>query len=122
MTPKRAQIVEIRKCLLAQTCAHQKLGTEEMFDSVDTDLKVRLDCLIRELEDRIGAAISIDDLLAETAGLLRSIPGIGPVASTMLIAKMPELGTITGEQATALVGLAPVALDSGNPARKACSM
>lgn len=113
LTSKRAQIVEMRKRLLAQIRAHQKLGTAEMFDSVDTDLKARLDCLIKALEDRIGAAISSDDLLAETAGVLRSIPGIGPVASTMLIAEMPELGAITGEQAAALVGLAPVAHDSG---------
>jgi len=113
LTSKRAQIVEMRKRLLAQIRAHQKLGTAEMFDSVDTELKARLDCLIKELEARIGAAISSDALLAETAGVLRSIPGIGPVASTMLIAEMPELGTITGEQAAALVGLAPVAHDSG---------
>lgn len=31
----------------------------------------------------------------------------------MLVAEMPELGTITGEQAAALVGLAPVVHDSG---------
>ncbi|WBU56207.1 transposase [Paracoccus sediminicola] len=31
----------------------------------------------------------------------------------MLIAEMPELGQITGEQATALTGLAPIAHDSG---------
>ena len=113
LTSKRAQIVEMRKRLLAQIRAHQKLGTAEMFDSIDSDLKARLDCLIKELEDRIGATLSGDVLLAETAGVLRSIPGIGPVASTMLIAEMPELGTITGEQAAALVGLAPVAQDSG---------
>ena len=113
LTSKRAQIVEMWKRLLAQIRAHQKLGTAEMFDSVDSDLKARLDCLIKELEDRIGATRSGDVLLAETAGVLRSIPGIGPVASTMLIAEMPELGTITGEQAAALVGLAPVAQDSG---------
>lgn len=113
LTSKRAQIVEMRKRLLAQIRAHQKLGTAEMFDSVDSDLKARLDCLIKELEDRIGATLSGDVLLAEPAGVLRSIPGIGPVASTMLIAEMPELGTITGEQAAALVGLAPVAQDSG---------
>ncbi|WP_158635506.1 transposase [Gemmobacter aquaticus] len=41
------------------------------------------------------------------------IPGNGPVASTMLIAKMPEIGTVTGAQAAALTGLAPVAHDSG---------
>lgn len=52
-------------------------------------------------------------MLAETADVLRSIPGIGPVASTMLIAEMPELGQISGEQAAALTGLAPIAHDSG---------
>ncbi|WP_308420456.1 transposase [Marivita lacus] len=58
-------------------------------------------------------AIASDERLSETAGVLRSIPGIGPVASTMLIAEMPEIGTITGEQAAALTGLAPVGHDSG---------
>ncbi|MTH60893.1 transposase [Paracoccus litorisediminis] len=47
------------------------------------------------------------------ATVLRSIPGIGPVASTMLIAEMPEFGTITEEEASALTRLAPVAHDSG---------
>ena len=61
----------------------------------------------------IGATTSSDDTLAETVGVLRSIPGIGPVASTMLIAEMPELGAMSGEQAAALAGLAPVAHDSG---------
>ena len=46
------------------------------------------------------------------AFILRSVPGIGPVARTMLIAEMPELGQITGEQAAALTGLAPLAHDS----------
>lgn len=31
----------------------------------------------------------------------------------MLIAKMPELGQITGEKATALTGLTPIAHDRG---------
>lgn len=31
----------------------------------------------------------------------------------MLIAEMPEIGTITSEEAAALTGLAPVAHDSG---------
>ena len=113
LTSKRAQLVEMRKRLLAQVRAQQKLGTAAMFDDIDTELKARLDILIKELEDRIGATISSDETLAETAIVLRSIPGIGPVASTMLIAEMPELGTITGEEAAALAGLAPVAHDSG---------
>jgi transposase len=113
LASKRSQLVEMRKRLLAQIRAHQKLGTAEMFDDIDTDLKVRLDMRIRELEDRICAMISSDKDLAEISGILRSIPGIGPVVSTILIAEMPELGVISGEQAASLAGLAPVAHDSG---------
>lgn len=58
-------------------------------------------------------AVAADGTLAETARILRSIPGIGPVLSTMLIAEMPELGAISGEQAAALTGLAPIAHHSG---------
>jgi len=110
---KRAQLVELRKRLLAQLRAHQKLGTAAMFEDIDADLPHRIDSMIKELEDRITKAIASDDRLSEAAGILRSIPGIGPVASTMLIAEMPEIGTINGEQAAALTGLAPVAHDSG---------
>lgn len=113
LASKRTQLVEMRKRLLAQIRAHQKLGTAEMFDDIDTDLKARFDMRIRELEDRICATISSDKDLAETSGILRPIPGIGLVASTILIAEMPEFGAISGEQAASLAGLAPVAHDSG---------
>lgn len=84
-----------------------------MFEHVDTELKQWIDSPIKELENRITPAIASDDRLSQTAIVLRSIPGIGPVTSTMLIAKMPEIGTITGEEAAARTGLAPVAHDSG---------
>lgn len=113
LTSKRAQLVEMRKRLLAQFRAHQKLGIAAMFEDIDTELKQRFDILIKELEDRITKAIASDDHLSEMATILRSIPGIGPVASTILIAEMPEFGPITGEEAAALAGLAPVAHDSG---------
>ncbi|MTH62637.1 IS110 family transposase [Paracoccus litorisediminis] len=113
LTSKRAQLVEMRKRLLAQVRAHQKLGTAAMFEDVDTELKQRIDSLIKELEDRITRAIASDDHMSEMVTVLRSIPGIGPVASTMLIAEMPEIGTISGEEAAALTGLAPIAHDSG---------
>ena len=113
LTTKRAQLVEMRKRFLAQIRAHQKLGTAMMFEDVDTKLKQRIDGLIKALEDRIIRAIASDERLSETAGVLRSIPGIGPVASSMLVAEMPEIGTIIGEQAAALTGLAPVTHDRG---------
>lgn len=118
LTSKRAQLVEMRKRLLAQIRAHQKLGTAVMFEDVDSELKQRIDHSIEELEDRITQAIASDNHLSELAVVLRSIPGIGSVASSMLIAEMPEIGTITGEKAAALTGLAPVAHDSGTLLRK----
>lgn len=45
--------------------------------------------------------------------LLRSTKGIGPVASATLIADLPELGRLNRRQIAALVGVAPVARDSG---------
>jgi transposase len=45
--------------------------------------------------------------------LLRSVPGVGPVLSRTLIAQLPELGELTDKQIAALVGVAPLARDSG---------
>jgi transposase len=50
---------------------------------------------------------------AELDRLLRTTGGIGPVASATLIAELPELGRLTHRQIAALVGVAPLAWDSG---------
>ena len=113
LTSKRGQLVETRKRLLAQLKAHQKLGSADMFDAMDTELRALLDRQIAALEGQIETVIATNEDLRKTAEILRSVPGIGPVANTMLIAEMPELGQIAGEQAAALTGLAPIAHDSG---------
>lgn len=76
-------------------------------------MKDLLDRQIAELEVRIGQAMTSDHERATAAGILRSVPATGPVTSTMLIAGMPEPGQLSGGQAAALVGLAPIAHDSG---------
>jgi transposase len=113
LTSKRGQLVEARKRLLAQIKARKKQGLGEPFEDMDAALCLLLDTQVAELESRIECQIEDDAALAETARILRSVPGIGPVTSTMLIAEMPELGQISGEQAAALTGLAPIARDSG---------
>ncbi|MBR8095057.1 IS110-like element ISBcen8 family transposase, partial [Burkholderia cenocepacia] len=45
--------------------------------------------------------------------LLQSTHGIGPVSSACLIAELPELGRLNRRQIAALVGVAPIACDSG---------
>jgi len=50
----------------------------------------------------------------EKDNLLRSVPGIGPVLSSTLVADLPELGSLNRKQIAALVGVAPFNRDSGN--------
>ncbi|ATG37842.1 Transposase IS116/IS110/IS902 family protein (plasmid) [Phaeobacter piscinae] len=112
-TIRRVQVVVMRKRLLAQFPAHRKSGTAKLFEDLDGELKKRLDVAIAELESRISELLGRDKHLADAARILRSEPGIGPVASSTLIAELPELGALTGEVAAALTGLAPMAQDSG---------
>jgi len=45
--------------------------------------------------------------------LLRSVPGVGPNLARTLIAELPELGHLNRKEIAALVGVAPLARDSG---------
>jgi transposase len=48
-----------------------------------------------------------------TDDLLQSVPGVGPVLSRTLLGELPELGQLNRKQIAALVGVAPLARDSG---------
>jgi transposase len=69
---------------------------------------------IKDLEDRIAAAVAADPALAEPARRLRTVPGVGPVVAAGLLAELPELGRVDRRTIAALAGLAPVADDSGH--------
>ena len=49
----------------------------------------------------------------EKVDLLESVPGVGRVTASTLIALLPELGTLGRKQIAALVGVAPFNRDSG---------
>ena len=113
LTAKRKQLVEMRKSARQQTKANLKNGTTDQVEDLTEELLELLERQIAEAEERIKSLVANDAVLAETAALLRSVPGIGLVACALLIAEMPELGQITGEQAAVPAGLAPIARDSG---------
>jgi transposase len=50
----------------------------------------------------------------EKDDLLKSVPGVGPVLSTTILADLPELGLLNRRQIAALVGVAPFNRDSGH--------
>lgn len=72
-----------------------------------------LDGQVRAIEARIRACIAASRELKETEPLLRSVPGIGPVAAACLLALAPELGQRSAKSIAALAGLAPFNADSG---------
>ena len=47
------------------------------------------------------------------AELLDSVPGVGPVLISSLVAELPELGRLNRKQIAAMVGVAPFNNDSG---------
>lgn len=63
----------------------------------------------REIKQRVEAS----PIWREREDLLRSVPGIGPVVSSTLLAGLPELGSLSRKQIAALVGVAPFNRDSG---------
>ena len=62
-----------------------------------------------DLERRLRAS----PLWREREDLLRTVPGVGPALTFTLLAELPELGTLTNKEVASLVGLAPIARDSG---------
>jgi transposase len=73
-------------------------GLEKELASTNTDLE---------------ATIRLSPVWQEKEGVLRSVPGVGPVLATTLFANLPELGTLTRKEVAALVGVAPLPSDSG---------
>ena len=68
---------------------------------------------IAGLDAAIRKLIDSDDHFKDLDRILRSVPGIGPVASATLVAQMPELGKADRRQAPALLGVVPYNHDSG---------
>lgn len=68
----------------------------------------------RSLEiKRLAAALKAHPDLARRLDLLTSIPGLGDRTALTLVLRMPELGTLTREEAASLAGLAPFDHSSG---------
>jgi transposase len=107
---RRDQLVHMR--------AQEKNRRSEVRDPVMAeDITLHIDFLSRQIvavEARIEALIKAEPEICEQARLLRSAPGIGPVACMQLIAQMPELGRVGPKQVAALAGLAPFNVDSGS--------
>jgi transposase len=66
-----------------------------------------------DLDLEVQRCIEASPVWRAAEDLLRSVPGVGPVTARTLLADLPELGCTTPKRLAALVGVAPLNVDSG---------
>ena len=69
---------------------------------------------IAKVETGMRQLLDASASMANAETLVRTMPGIGPVAAAVLIGLLPELGRRSGKQLAMLAGLAPLNNDSGD--------
>lgn len=105
----RQQLVE----LAASVKNQQHLQTEVFCRKQEKKLLVFLAKQIEDLDVHLATLVVQVPALAERAALLRRQKGIGMIIAIVLLAEMPELGTLNRQQAGALSGTAPFTRESG---------
>jgi len=109
LVARRRQLVGLR------TAERNRLTRADIAD-VRASIQDVLETIEQQLQDterRIHQAIVGSPLWLEKATLLESVPGLGRVTASALLAELPELGQLTRRQIAALVGVAPMNRDSG---------
>jgi transposase len=105
---RRSQLIEMLKeerNRLRMAAASVRLSLERSIESIEVWLK--------EVEEQLAAMVREDPVWHTKEGLLRSVPGVGPVLAATLLACLPELGHLNRWEVAALVGVAPMNQDSG---------
>jgi transposase len=105
---RRRQLVE----MLTAGKNRQGKMRGKMRQNIDVHLEW-LEERIRELDQEIEQLSQSRAEWQSRISLLKSVPGIGSVIATTLVAALPELGQVSGKRISALVGVAPFNRDSG---------
>ena len=104
-----------RRDVLVETAKEEKLRLEKMpEDRIVQSIASHIDFLkaeIKQIEAEIRAII--DEHAEKIKEVLQSEKGIGEQTTAVLIASLPELGRLENRQITKLIGLAPMARESG---------
>ncbi len=111
-----AELLGYRRQLLAELGARSQQLAHLRSPALIERAQAALERLRRdkvELDRLMQDTIAGDPELQAKATLLKGTPGAGPVLVATLLAELPELGQLDRRQIASLVGLAPVARDSG---------
>jgi transposase len=115
MAARRRQISGF---LQAERC-RASLAQADIVRQTLANVVAALVAAIATIDAAIAAEIAADAPLAASAGLMRTLKGIGPVTVHTMLGELPELGRLSGKEISALVGLAPINRESGKRAQRA---
>lgn len=103
------QLTEVRTAQSNQCRLVQEATALESFDEMLAVIARQ----IRRFETAIAELIDNDPLWRELDAAFRSIKGVADRTVARLMAELPEIGTLSNKAVSKLVGLAPLAADSG---------
>lgn len=106
---RRDQLVAMR---VQERTRRSEATPDDPLDSYERIIAL-LDAEVATYERLIAEQVARSERLRHLQRILASLPGVGPVTATVLIALLPELGNRSSKRITALVGLAPFNRDSG---------
>ncbi len=113
---KLKSLVHRRDQILAQLSAERnrlkQTADEETKAMIQQAIEFYKD-QIKHVDKRIEQVLKKCQLLAAKAEILLSCPGVGAATTAMFLSELPELGTLNRGQIAKLVGVAPLAKDSG---------
>jgi len=109
LTSARRRMVKQNAALENQLQSTENSSVCKMLRAQQKMLERHIKRIDKEMESLIGT----DEHLLRRYEILLSIPGIGAVTASQLLAEMLELGQCTGKQICALAGVAPMNWDSG---------
>jgi transposase len=66
-----------------------------------------------KIDSEIKTMVHESPIWREKEQILTSVKSVGTITASIILAKMPELGSLTGKQAASLAGLAPMSRESG---------
>jgi len=110
------QLVTRRRQLIATRTAEMNRQSMATSKVVRKSVQQHVDHLkkdIRKIDVEITRLVKSDEEWNGKSELLQSAPGVGPVTASTLIAELPELGKISRQKISSLVGIAPFNRDSG---------
>ena len=105
---RRRQLVE----MLTAERQRLLLADEAVAPSLHAVIRV-LEQQLRDLDDDLQQRLHASPAWREAQDLLKSVPGVGDVVATTLLALLPELGHLNRKAVAKLVGVAPLNRDSG---------